>query len=586
MEKRQIILPEKRYEKASTEELTLRVDFSETKKLLTNDDRDIVLDLNQLFNEERNESSNYKIFGKMRMVFRNMYLGSTDYVYLKDKLALHGDGSDGNFDGYLPYNEFALLRNDLYREQTNVVSVSDMSTFSGFTVSTTEKSPHNVITAMNAPTFNWNFYLSYVYTGDTKYNMYYTLSGSTTPFSFYSGDGIPFRITDGGTEYKLTSPVPHGMNEGEYIIIEGNIYYINTVGDEVYNSEKYVVNILKSQIPPTDTIFTHRITVTGKRCLDLSNVSGTTSQYYVHKLKTLTSYDEVLIDKSGFESTIFEDERKLLFENYSGTNDVLVVRNRMETIIYDFKNPFILTGLTNNLGYLPTDVYVSTVFRNGNGYFNYPPKVGYKFNFHDTWVDSSFEYNSSKESSITGHTFTETQYIPAPVEVFSFTSGNTIPTGTTLTGAFVEYVPTEMKERIISESFYKLTIPTDIFNYGQNQPSFYSGVTTNNTVGLFYQPHTRVKLRELSPYVETSNEPNIENLPQNAKYFTDEKLWKWRDLYDQGYVDDLGYGTDNPFLNNMHYVKTDINFYLRNEMYYRNKKDGMASFNTSNKINC
>ena len=149
MEKRQIILPEKRYEKASTEELTLRVDFSETKKLLTNDDRDIVLDLNQLFNEERNESSNYKIFGKMRMVFRNMYLGSTDYVYLKDKLALHGDGSDGNFDGYLPYNEFALLRNDLYREQTNVVSVSDMSTFSGFTVSTTEKSPHNVITAMN-----------------------------------------------------------------------------------------------------------------------------------------------------------------------------------------------------------------------------------------------------------------------------------------------------------------------------------------------------------------------------------------------------------------------------------------------------
>ena len=281
-----------------------------------------------------------------------------------------------------------------------------------------------------------------------------------------------------------------------------------------------------------------------------------------------------------------EDEMKLLFENYSGTNDVLVVRNRMETIIYDFKNPFILTGLTNNLGYLPTDVYVSTVFRNGNGYFNYPPKVGYKFNFHDTWVDSSFEYNSSKESSITGHTFTETQYIPAPVEVFSFTSGNTIPTGTTLTGAFVEYVPTEMKERIISESFYKLTIPTDIFNYGQNQPSFYSGVTTNNTVGLFYQPHTRVKLRELSPYVETSNEPNIENLPQNAKYFTDEKLWKWRDLYDQGYVDDLGYGTDNPFLNNMHYVKTDINFYLRNEMYYRNKKDGMASFNTSNKINC
>ena len=582
MEKRQIILPEKRYEKASTEDLTLRVDFSETKKLLTNDDRDIVLDLNQLFNEERNESGNYKIFGKMRMIFRNMYLGSTNYVYLKDKLALHSDGSDGNFEGYLPYNEFAFLRNDLYREQTDTISITNMSTFTGLTVSTTERSTHNEINAMNAPTFNWNFYLSYVYTGDSKYVMNYTLSGSTTPLTFYSGDGIPFRISDNGAEYKLTSPVPHGMNEGEYIIIDGHTYYINTVGDEVYNSEKYVVSILKSQIPPTVNIFIARITVTGKRCLDLTNISGTTSQYYVHKLKTLTNYDDVTIDKAGFESTIFEDERKLLFENSSGDNDVLVVRNRMETIIYDFKNPFILTGLTNNLGYLPTDVYVSSVFRNGNGFFNYPPKVGYKFNFHDTWVDSSFGYNSSKESSISGDTFSET----ISGITYNFTSGHTLSKGTILTGAFVEYVPTEMKERIISESFYKLEIPVNTFNYGQDQTSFYSGVTANNTVGLFYQPHTRVKLRELSPYVETSNEPNIENLPQNAKYFTDEKMWKWRDLYGQGYVDDLGYGTDNPFLNNMHYVKTDINFYLRNEMYYRNKQDGMASFNSSNKINC
>ena len=31
----------------------------------------------------------------------------------------------------------------------------------------------------------------------------------------------------------------------------------------------------------------------------------------------------------------------------------------------------------------PTEVYVSAIFRNGNGYFNYPPKVGYKFNFHN-----------------------------------------------------------------------------------------------------------------------------------------------------------------------------------------------------------
>ena len=583
MEKKQIILPEKRYEKSPSEDLTLRVDFSETKKLLTNDDRDIVLDLNQLFNEERNDSINYKIFGKMKMVFRNMYSGSTNYVYLKDKLALKGDGSDGNFNGYLPYNEFAFLRNDVYREQTTPASVSNMSTFSGFTITTTstESLSHNMITAINASTFNWNFYLSYVYSGDIHYPMKYTLSGSTTPLSFYSGDGIPFRINDNGTEYKLTSPVPHGMNEGEYIIISGYTFYINTVGDEVYNSEKYVVNILKSQIPSGITIFSQTL-VTGKRCLDLNNVSGTTSQYYVHKLKTLTDYNDVNIEKAGFESTIFEDERKLVFVNSSGVDDALVVRNRMESIIYDFKNTFVLSGLTNNLGYLPTEVYVTSIFRNGNGYFEYPPKVGYKFNFHDSWVDSSFNGNISKETSISGHTFTKTD----ADGTHTFVSGETLSKGSILIGAFVEYNPIEMKERIISESFHKITIPLDIFDYQQDDPNVYSGVTSTNTVGLFYQTHNRIKLRELSPYVETSKDPNIENLPQNAKYFSDEKLWKWRDLYDQGYVDDLGYGVDHPFLNNIHYVNTDINFYLRNELYHTNKKDGIASFNSSNKINC
>ena len=63
-----------------------------------------------------------------------------------------------------------------------------------------------------------------------------------------------------------------------------------------------------------------------------------------------------------------------------------------------------------------------------------------------------------------------------------------------------------------------------------------------------------------------------------------EKLWKWRDLYDHGYIDDLGYGVDNPFINNMHYVKNDINFYLRNEQLHKIKTDGVEDFGRRNLI--
>ena len=102
-------------------------------------------------------------------------------------------------------------------------------------------------------------------------------------------------------------------------------------------------------------------------------------------------------------------------------------------------------------------------------------------------------------------------------------------------------------------------------------------------MGLLYQPHHRVKLRQLSEYVETSNTKNIADLPDNAKYFPEEGLWKWRDVFDHGFIDEDGNGTDYPFVNGQHYVKTDLNFYFFNEREYNNKSDGFKGFGN---INC
>jgi hypothetical protein len=73
MEKRKVILPEKRFAKASSEDLNLSIKLSEEKSLLTNDEREYILDINELFSAERNDCKRYKIFGKIRPIFRNMY---------------------------------------------------------------------------------------------------------------------------------------------------------------------------------------------------------------------------------------------------------------------------------------------------------------------------------------------------------------------------------------------------------------------------------------------------------------------------------------------------------------------------------
>jgi hypothetical protein len=562
MEKKKVILPQKRYANAPSEDLTLQVNFDEQKKFLTNDDRDTVIDIAELFTKERNDSVKYKIYGKMRMIFRNMYVGESPYTFLNKNLYLLGDGSDLNFNGYMPYNEFAFLRNDVYRQITDEPSLSSLSGFTGYNMTTVGDISHTTITPMTAPYHNWNLYISYVYAHETGHTMTYTLSGTTTPKTFVSGDGVPFRVTDMGTYYKLTSPVEHNMDVGEYLLVDNVPYYINSIGDENYDSENYVVSISKSEITGStgNTVFSTSTIITGKRCLNRDNVTGTTSQYYVHKLKVATNEADYLMDKAGFESTAFRDEKKLLFENVEGTYDYLVERNRMESVLFDFKEPFMLSGMTNNWDFLPTEVYLSVIFRNGNGFFNYPPKVGWKFNFHDSWVDQHFSGTTSNESSLTTTDFTRSPY--------TFHSGNTLSIGDVLTGAFVEYSPVDMKETVISESLYRITPRDDLFNYGQNLSSNYYGASDDNQFGLFYQPHHRIKLRELSPYTETTESADLYQLPQNARYYPDEKLWKFRDVYDHGYIDDLGYGTDFSYLNDMHSVNTTFDLFLKNEQLF------------------
>ena len=708
MEKKEILLPTKRYFKAEEQDLNLNVKLENDETLLRQGDKDIVLNLADLFNEERNKSINYKIYGKIKMVFRNMYSGYTQYQPLLRNLYLSGDGT-GNSLGFVPYNEFAFLRNDVIREKTIPTTGSTLgypSVVPNITLDTGTPvgryTGHTTMSSLDAPYKNWNLYLTYVYGQDTGFTMNYTLSGDTNgdkTYSFKSKDGIPFRVESNGNYYKLTSPVEHGILQGEYIILSGGtltshfwvsgttygknnivhysdkiytskingntnntptltgdtnwnlvtnwkstetyevdnlvfysgttykslvnsnlnnqppltgttsywvstsnkqyynlpitsdtekyrIFYIDNVGDENYNSEKYVINILKGEISFGTTLSS---VVLGRRCTNINDITGSTSTYYVHKHKTLTTIDDYILDKVGFESSIWEDERKILFENTLQENDVLVERNRQEALLFDFKKTFSLSGITNNLGYTPTEVYVTTIFKNSNGLFDYPPKVGFKFNFHDSWIDNQFTGNT--ETSITKSGFTSNN------GTTGFTSGNILNKGTVLTGAFVEYNRKELKERIISETFHKFShLKTvggvQIFNHNQDQPSFYSGATTGNTVGYYYQPHYRVKLRELSPYVETSkldaSQPNtLINLPENAIYDQKEKLWKWRDLYDHGFIDQEGNGTNFPFINNTHYVIKNINFYLRNEKSYTNKGDGLNGFNNyQNKTNC
>ena len=61
MEKKEILLPSKKYFKADEQDLNLNVKLENDETLLREGDKDIVLNLSELFDTERNKSINYKI---------------------------------------------------------------------------------------------------------------------------------------------------------------------------------------------------------------------------------------------------------------------------------------------------------------------------------------------------------------------------------------------------------------------------------------------------------------------------------------------------------------------------------------------
>ena len=77
-----------------------------------------------------------------------------------------GDGLDGDYTGYLPYNEFAFLRDDYIREVFS--SVDDTNGTYNPTSFVKGYSVHTTFGQLDAPFKNWNLAIKIVYLGENN----------------------------------------------------------------------------------------------------------------------------------------------------------------------------------------------------------------------------------------------------------------------------------------------------------------------------------------------------------------------------------------------------------------------------------
>ena len=564
-----VVLGSLRYKSAPDTTLGFKVPFIQTFKENVEFDRSINISLEQVYDDERQASTTFRPTGKFTLLFKNSYSGFTNYTpfennlyYLNEEAATISQCQTSpqtvSWTGLPQYNEFDFVRTDY-----NIV---------GYT-----QPPNNHITfiSKSASTYNWNFFMSYAYENDYNKYMEAIEPKSGQLLQWTCGDGIPFVVFN--TTYKgldivaLRCPVKHGMLVGEFVKLSFNYFGTDTfqvysLGDGASGSDEYVVNIIN--VGFLNGTFSSGVEGTFKRIIDINNPNDTTSEYYVRKHKILTNSGDAVMVNAGFDLNIFGDSKKYESSGYTPNQTARVsIKEGSQCYTLTFNTDINISPLLDNQKRPITELFFTTMWKGyfglmfgrkkSNGVDYIGLKQGYEFNLPligsqpSPWWDG---FNSDSDT-------------PFPVDVYNTNMGNTggpnggpipftyirsLKKDDVLDGDFCEWNDSEQYERVVSNLFHKFTFNRYMFSMDQ--------VPTTNPFGYYYQPHTPIKLRVYSDYIESGDKRFVADVPDYSYFSEKDNQFIWRDIYPYGFIDSSGLGITYPFMNGTHYPYQDIIF--------------------------
>jgi hypothetical protein len=533
-----IVLGSERFAGSANVDGQVTINLSGDRRNLVQGDRASLVNIENIFEEERQESNIFRLSGKIVNIFDNTVSGTSIYTPFKNNLYLIDPEQSINTNvwrGFPQYDEFTLIRERGITNHLNYIPKS-------------------------ATSYNWMFNVTYTYSSTTDQTMSYTNENISSPTNVFNvSDGIPFVMKKGSLNGKklvyFYCATNHNLTNGQSIELSTpingkTIYTIYSIGDGTYKSNETIFSLFDLSFSNTE-VFDGK-TGNFKRIKDINNSGETKSKYYVRLHKVLTDNSETFITKMGFENNPFPNKRKL---EYSGLtpNNVQRVSVKTGTQSYGFTvNPDIdVTNLIDNNGKPITELFLTIVNRGYAGWFNKPAPntnkaidIGWGFNFQKNSIDPWWNHNSlSNKDNINTVSYISQGY--------TFYYNRLLKKDDVIKGDFCEYNDYEQKEYVLSPIYHKYSINTNVF---------FDNSTNDYPSGYVYQPHNSIPIRVFSDYVETQNAENVANVPFYSYFSEKTNQFIWRDLYSYGYVDSENLGLNIPFTNNAHYPFKTINF--------------------------
>ena len=548
-----VILGELRYKSAPETDINLNVPFETTQVEVEESLKTLTVSNAQQYSDERNVSTIFRPTCNFNILFFNAYSGSTtsvrglDYQPFTDSLYFVNNEESFATDiwyGYPQYQEFDFTRYD-----TNTTHID--------------------FAPESASTYNWGFYVTIPYSGDTEKQMFHNFTDGSV-INWKVSDGIPYQLFRkqflGRSVVSFECVVPHNLSIGQGVVLSipgwtgynGNFTFeVSSLGNENFGSELKVFNI--DDIGFTGSTFIDGDTGVFKRISDLSNTVDTTSRYYVRKHLVITDIQDAVVTKSGFELNGFLDKRKYQFSSLTPNNVATITQKEgCQSYNITFKNDIDINSYVDNLNRPISKIYTTIVNRGYYGWFNFPSdftsegsvalREGWGFNIENesgSWWDNG---NNLNITNIPTENYTK--------DGFVFYYNKFLQSGDTIDGSFCEYNPGELREYDLSEIYHKIRYNPSLFRL--------SNIVSTNMPGYYYNPHYEIQTRAFSEYIEEISTQSA-GVPNYAEYSNVTQTLRWRDLYEYGYVDENGQGVEFPFINGAHYPSKNFLFRIKPE---------------------
>ena len=562
-----IILGSLRYKSAPDIEQKIQVPFFQTTKENVEFDRTADLELEQLYDDERQACDIFRPSCKLSLLFKNSYSGQTSYypfassLYYENVNNLLATTCLGevvtDYGGFPQYYEFDFMRFD--------------NNISGYTIPDSNNVTHVNFVNKKAYNYNWTYYVSYPYENDYTKNLTAVESTTNTTLAWVAGDGIPFVIqlgtSKGSNVIQFRCPVDHGLSIGESVQLSFDyqgidVFQVDLLGDDYFGSESTIFAIYNPGY--TGGIFVNGVTGTFKRIKNQSSSADSKSIYYVRKHKIITLEDDAVITKSGFEQQIFKKVKKLEKEKYTPNKQTRISLKESDTVYtLTFTRDISINPLRDNLLRPLSELFISIIWKGYFGWtFGVPKPGGTFYGLKQGWGFNIQPFGTSTTPSPWWNNLNSTSDVNQQVLSYNtptsnkpFTYIKPYTSGDTIDGELCEYNYVEQKERVISDYFHKIKFNPNHFSIGLT-------ALNNNTDGYYYKVHYPITIRAYSDYIEDGDSQIVVGIPDYAYFSKTNNSFIWRDLYPYGYIDANNIGVDYPFLNNAHYPYRDIIFRL------------------------